>query len=158
MALVQPLFDYCSSYWYSALSSKLKDRLDALQRKMVRFTFGFNYRRSVDLSHLSSLGWLTVGDRVRYFKLIHTHKIFNGVAPKYISDSFRNFSSFHAYNTRGSQTDYLISKEDSSGSIMFSSFSYTAKSEWNRLSGGLKSLTKLENFKSKLREYLFKRY
>ena len=34
MALVQPLFDYCSSSWYSALSSKLKDRLDALQRKI----------------------------------------------------------------------------------------------------------------------------
>ena len=91
-----------------------------MQRKMVRFTLDLDFRSSVDLTHLSSLGWLTVHDRVRYFKLIHTHKIFNGNAPKYLSESFRNFSAFHSYNTRGSQTDYLISKEDSSRSIMLS--------------------------------------
>ena len=144
--------------WYSGLSSKLKDRLDAMQRKMVRFVFGFDFRETVDLTHFSSLGWLAVKDRVQYFKLIHTHKIYNGSAPNYISGSFRKFSSIHSYNTRGSQTDYLISKEDSSRSIMLSSFSYTAKTEWNRLSPGLKSLVKLGAFKSKLREYLFSRY
>ena len=125
MALIQPLFDYCSSSWYTGLNSKIKERLDAMQRKMVRFTLDLDFRSSIDLSHLSSLGWLTVHDRVRYFKLIHTHKIFNGNAPKYLSESFRNFSAFHSYNTRGSQTDYLISKEDSLRSIMLSSFAYS---------------------------------
>ena len=96
MALVQPFFDYCSSSWYSGLNAKLRERLDAMQRKMVRFALGFDFRDTVDLGHLSSLGWLVVKDRVRYFKLIHTHKIFNGTAPKYISESFCKFSTIHS--------------------------------------------------------------
>ena len=158
MALVQPFYDYCSSSWYSGLNARLKGRLDALQRRMVRFVHGFDFRRSVDTGHFSSLGWLDVKDRVRFFKLVHTYKIFNGLAPKYISESFRNFASVHQYRTRGSQTDFLISREDTSKSIMLSSFSYTAKSEWNKLPIALKSLNKLDVFKRKLREYLFERY
>ena len=158
MALIQPFIDYCSSSWYSGLSAQLKGSLDVLQRKMIRFVLGLDSRSHVDTSHLARIGWLNVKDRVRYFKLIHAFKIYRGSAPAYISESFKNFSSYHSYNTRGSQTNFLVSKNDSSHSIMLSSFSYTTKREWNNLPSGLKGIISLQLFKSKLREFFLKAY
>ena len=36
-ALIQPHLDYCSSSWYSGITSHFQNRLDVIQRKMVRF-------------------------------------------------------------------------------------------------------------------------
>ena len=66
-ALIQPHFDYCVSSWYSGALKKYKLRLDALQRKMVRFINFQEYRAHVDLSDLKMLGWLSVPDRARFF-------------------------------------------------------------------------------------------
>ena len=157
LALVQPIFDYCSSSWYSGLSAKFKKRLEGLQRKMIRFALGLEFRSEVNDNHLANLGWLSVPDRVRYFKLIHVFKIFKGLAPKYVAESFKTFASYHSYSTRGSQTNYLISKEDTVGS-MLSSFSYTAKHEWNELPSVLKTISTLKVFKKKLREHISDSY
>ena len=97
-------------------------------------------------------------DRVRYFKLILAFKIHSGVAPKYLSESFLRFSSIHHYNTRRSQTDYMVSREDTASSIVMEGFTYTSKREWNMLPVGLKVIPKLNVLKEKLREYLMKPY
>ena len=121
---------------------------------MVRFVCRLEYRSTISPHHLRSLGWMSVSNRVRYFKLILAFKIRNGQAPSYLCDSFQNFSSVHRYNTRGSQSNYLVSKEDTASSVMMNSFTYTTKREWNSLPGVLKKITKLSNFKSKLRQFL----
>jgi len=158
MALIQPYLDYCCSSWFSSLGSQFKNRLDALQRKMARFVLNLDSRSSISLSDLCKLGWLAVGDRVRYFKLILAFKIRRGQAPAYLVDSFPFSSSIHSYNTRRSQTDYFVSKEDTVSSIMLNSFVYTTKHEWNALPYGIKDISKLDLFKRKLREHLFRRY
>ena len=158
MTLIQPFFDYCCSSWYSGVNAKLKDRLDSLQRKMIRFVFGLDSRASVSQDHFRKLGWLCVSDRVRYFKLVLTFKIRMGQAPSYLSDCFQRFSMVHSYETRGSQSDYIVSREDTSSSTMLNSFTYTAKKEWNRLPSSLKMIQKLEVFKSKLRDHLLASY
>ena len=154
MTLIQPFFDYCCSSWYSGVNTKLKDRLDALQRKMIRFVFRLDSRDSVMPDHFRQLGWLCVSDRVRYFKMVITFKVRMGQAPSYLSDCFQRFSTVHSYETRGSQSDYIVSREDTASSAMLNSFTYTAKKEWNRLPSSLKTIRKLEVFKSKLRDYL----
>ena len=50
-ALIQPYMDYCCSSWYSALSVALKERLNVIQRKMVRFVFSLDNRAHVDCSN-----------------------------------------------------------------------------------------------------------
>ena len=125
---------------------------------MVRFIFGFGPRHSVTTGHFRSLGWLSFNDRVRYFKLILAFKIHSGVAPKYLSESFSRFSSIHHYNTRRSQTDYMVSREDTASSIVMEGFTCTSKREWNMLPVGLKVIPKLNVFKEKLRVYLLKSY
>ena len=125
---------------------------------MVRFVFDLDPRHSVKTGHLRCLGWLSFKDRVHYFKLILAFKIHSGVAPKYLSDSFLRFSSIHHYNTRRSQTDYVVSREDTASSVVMDGFTYTLKREWNMLPVGLKVNPKLNVFKEKLRVYLLKSY
>ena len=154
MALIQPFFDYCSISWYTGINAKLKERFNAMQRKMVRFVYGFDSRYSVSIDHLRRLGWLSVNARVRYFKMITAFKIRMGKAPSYLTQSFTNISSVHSYNTRRSQTDYCVAPEDTASAAMLSSFTYTAKKDWNDLPASLKNIQKLEIFKSKLRKHL----
>ena len=157
-ALVQPILDYCSCSWYSGLNASLKHKLDALQRKLVRYIFNLDVRSHIDSSHFRQLGWLKIEDRVRFFKLVHAFRIHKGLAPQYVCDFFTRSSSVHSYNTRGSQTDYFISRDDTRASFMINSFTYTAKLEWNRLPPELKKLSKLEVFKTKTRAHLFESY
>ena len=107
-ALIQPHLDYCCSSWYSSLSVTLKKRLDVIQRKMVRFIHSMEYTSHVGLSDLYNLSWLSVPDRVTYFKLLHIFKIRNGLAPRYLMTNFRSISDAHTHNTRGSSFNYCI--------------------------------------------------
>ena len=125
-ALVQPYLDYCSSSWYSGLSKQLRDRLDVIQRRMVRFINGFHHMHHVDSSDLQRLSWLNVPDRVRFFKVVHVFRIRSGVAPGYLSTNFVPIANHHSHRTRGSVHDYAITSDTAKA---HDSFSYTAIKE-----------------------------
>ena len=147
--------EYCSSAWYCGISAQLRIRLDTIQRKLVRFVYGFGPMYHVEHSHLRSLSWLAIPDRVNFFKLIHLFKIRSGKAPPYMSSGFVSFLQTHSYSTRGSESNYRISRD-----ISFSptSFVFTAISLWNSLPIVLKRLDSIHVFKKKLKEFLLSRY
>ena len=64
--LIQSYFDYCCSSWYSGLSLTLKERLNIVQRKMVRFVSNLDNRAHVDNRDLRELACLSVPDRVKF--------------------------------------------------------------------------------------------
>ena len=101
-SLIQPYMDYCCSTWYSALSYNLKCRLDVLQRKMVRFIYRIGPRDHVDNSNLRNLSWLSIPDRVSYFKMMHIFRVRNDLAPSYLRSNFVSLQRSHSHNTRGS--------------------------------------------------------
>ena len=154
-ALIQPHLDYCCSSWYSSLTVALKTRLDVIQRKMVRFIYGMEIMAHVDLSNLYDLSWLSVPDRVTYFKLLHIFRIRNGLAPRYLMTNFRSISDAHTHNTRGSDYNYFVSKNLARSQ---NSFAYTAIRSWNSLSVTLKSISDIHIFKRKLKTALLARY
>ena len=154
-SLIQPYLDYCSSSWYSCLNSSLRSRLDVLQRKMVRFIYGFSNRRHVGASELRSLSWLNISDRVSYFKLVHIFRIRHDLAPSYMTSNFQLVCSTHSYETRGSSTNYFISKSLATAP---SSFAFTASKLWNSLPLRIKNIDSLPVFKRRLKEYLLSRY
>ena len=156
-ALVQPHFDYCISAWYSGVLARLKDRFDVMQRKMARFIFSLDYRAHVDVTHFRGLGWLSVPDRVRYFKLLHVFRVFSGRAPLYLRENFTRLRDIHGHNTRGSDTDFYV-PPIAPTNIVHRSFFYTAIKEWNALPSGLKLLGNEKSFKSKLKHFLLGRY
>ena len=149
-ALIQPYFDYCCSSWYSGLTGKLRDRLDVLQRRMVRYIYSYGPRDHVDSRDIKALSWLLVKDRVRYFKLVHVHKVAHKKAPDYLAKRFVPIQNTHSHNTRSSAFDYCTSKEMS---YSLTGFSYTAIKEWNDLPNALKAIDSEKLFRRKLHEH-----
>ena len=154
-SLIVPYLDYCCSSWYEGLSASLKSKLDVFQRKMVRFIHNFDCRHHVDRSNLSSLSWLAVRDRVSYFKLIHLFKIKHGLGPRYLRTNIVSVSDTHSYRTRGSISNFHMSK---SLSNCPSAFAFSCVKDWNSLPDRIKTIDSLPTFKRELRKFLMSSY
>ena len=154
-ALIIPYLDYCSSSWYSGLSKKLQNKLDVLQRRMVRFIYSLDACDHVGTEKLRELSWLSIRDRVQYFKLCHVFKIRNGLAPKYLSDGFISVAESHSHFTRGSSFNYHISGPLSAS---HTSFAFTAISHWNSLPNEIKEIRSFPKFREKVKGYLMASY
>ena len=147
-SLIQPYLDYCCSTWYSSISQQLRNRLDTIQRRMVRYVFSKDSFYHVSAQDLQVLSWLS--DRVKFFKLNQVFKIRMGKAPPYLATNFQPLSLSHAHNTRRSQYNYFVSKQLSR---IPQSFAFTAIKHWNNLPHELKEVDKYETFKSRLKRY-----
>lgn len=154
-ALIQPYLDYCCSSWYSSLTKQLRLRLDTLQNRMVRFIFSRDGMSHVDTGDLRQLSWLTVPDRVKYFKLIHVFKIRQGTAPDYLISDFKAVTELHSHRTRGSLFNYNVSRDLANSPT---SFAYTGIKHWNSLPSFLKEIKSEWIFKRKLKQFLTSDY
>ena len=61
-SLIQPYLDNCCMSWYSSITKELRNRLDVIQRRLVRFVFSMDRMGHVDLRDLGRLSWLSVPD------------------------------------------------------------------------------------------------
>ena len=82
-----------------------------IQRRMVRFVHSRDCVSHVGLGDLGKLSWLSIPDRVRFFKLTMVFRIRAGTAPGYLSSNFEPLNASHAHNTRGSSFNYRVSRE-----------------------------------------------
>ena len=153
--LIQPYIDYCSSSWYCGLPMVLKERLNVIQRKMVRFINRLDYRGHVDEVNLKELSWLKIPDRVKFFQLNHLFRIRNKLAPSYLLPNFTSIAAVHSHNTRGSEFNFTLSRDLSQSQ---NGFAFTAIKHWNSLSNSIKSITEFRVFKRKLKEFLLSQY
>ena len=144
---------YAQMWVRKDLSNELKKRLNVLQRKMVRYVYGWDPRRHVGTGILRGLGWMTIPDRVRFFAILHVFRIRKGLAPPYLCRGFVKISAVHNYQTRGSTFDYHISREDVPGG-----FSYFSKIQWNSLPVSLKTIDSEAVFRVKLKRFLTEEY
>ena len=154
-SLIQPNIDYCCSSWYEGLTASLRRKLDVLQRKMVRFVHGYENRHHVGPSDILSLSWLLIRDRVSYFKLIHLFKIKHGQGPRYLRSNIVSVSETHSYGTRGSSSNFHVSK---SLSNCPSAFAFSCVKQWNSLPNSIKTIDSLPVFKRELRKFLSSSY
>ena len=149
-SLVLSKLCYCISAWYPGLGVGLRNRLDVLQRKMVRFTNKWNPREHVGDAEIVGIGWLPLPRRALTLQLGHLFKVKIGQAPSYLTGCFNHISEAHGYNTRGSDLNY------SANHVSFppGTFHHSTVREWNRLPNDLKSCRTLPVFKQKLRQYM----
>ena len=82
----------CCSLRFSSPSTKLKNKLQVMQNKMVRFILKLGPRSHLGDEELKRAGMLKVEDRVKQLKLNHVFKIFNEVAPEYLIFTSPNLS------------------------------------------------------------------
>ena len=149
-ALVQCHFDYCCSSWYSALSTKLKDKLQVMQNKLIRFILKLGPRSHIGSDELMKLNMLKVADRVKQLKLNHVFKIYNDTAPHYLNSHFTKLAHTHRYHTRGSTTNFLVPVMKGQEC---NSFFYTCIKEWNLLPTQIKTCKSHQQFKKAVKSH-----
>ena len=156
-SLVQPHIDYCITTWYNCIFECHRKRLDALQRRMVRYIYNLDFRAHVDTSALRRLGWLNIHDRAKTFRLIHMFRINAGVAPAYLCKGYARVNRVHRYETRGSTTDFFVPR-GAGTKFVNQGFFYSGIRDWNALPAPLKKCEWESVFKDKLKEYFLSYY
>ena len=152
-ALIQCYFDYSSSSWYSALSVKLKDKLQIMQNKMVRFILDLDSRARIGQRELTSLNMLCVKDRVTQLKMNHVFKIFHNSSIQYLKYKFRVFSEIHNHNTRNSAYNFILPRAKSQAC---NTFFFTGIQEWNSLPTEIKQINNPNQFKRAIKTHFSK--
>ena len=136
-------------------TAKTKRKLQSTQNRLIRFVLKLPFRESIVPDHFTRVGWLPVGVQVNQIKILHTHKIFNNVAPSYLSDDFVLASVKHDHSTRSSMYNYFLPRVNSHG---LNSFFYSGSKLWNNLPNKLKSIRDPKLFKPKLKKHLLTDY
>ena len=133
----------------------LRERLNVIQCKMVRFIHGMDNRGHVDNKNFRDLSWLSIPDRVKSFRMSHLFRIRHKLAPAYLLPNFKSVSDAHNHNTRGSSFNFHMSRELS---LSPNGFACTAIKQWNELPNDLKSISVFRVFKQKLKQFLLSKY
>ena len=63
IALIQPHFDYACSAWYPNLSKKLKNRIQTLQNKCIRFCLQLDKMSHISQKEFETINWLPIKER-----------------------------------------------------------------------------------------------
>ena len=117
-----------------------------IQNRACRVIFGLKKRDSV-ASHLKSLHWLKIPERIEFKILLLVFKGLNGLAPMYISELLQQ------NNTSGRHSQNLLIPSN----LPARCFSYAGPKLWHGLPNELKELQNIDLFKKKLKTFLFAR-
>lgn len=123
-------FGYGCTSWFSALSCKLKSKLQTTQNKLVRCVIGKHNHSHVGTSGLKEVNWLPVEHRVAPIKLILVYRTVNCSAPDYLQKDFNHVSQVHKYSTCFSISSLFVPSVKSAG---IPTFTCTAVKLWNEL-------------------------
>ena len=153
-ALIEPLFDYDCTAWFSNLSKRLKIRLQASQNKCIRFCLQLDKTSKIRLKEFLQLNWENVHDRYLQFIVSDIFKFQNDQ----FSDHFNEFFSPVGENgviTRSSNKKLKLRFRKTKLEIQ--SLSSVRPNTWNSLPNNLKSATSVNSFKHYIKEYLLKK-
>ena len=103
ISFLRPILEYASVVWDNCTQYE-KNRLEHVQIEAAIHVSGV--MRSITLNTLyNDIGWLTLGDRRTYQKIVLTFKIKNNMVPDYLSDLFPRSAENPQYNLR-QQNDF----------------------------------------------------
>ena len=170
MSLIQCHFDYACSFWYSALTQSLKNRLQTTQNKMIRFVMDLDNWSHICPNLFQYLNWLPVEKRVNQITLSHVFKVKSGTAPDYLQDSFVPISSVHNHSTTLRVT--ACASTDSTFSFSFrdsgcfslpkvkgfgkKSFAYLGCNLWNDLPFHIKHSSASKDFNAAVKSHFLR--
>ena len=86
--LIQPLFDYACTAWFSNLSKRLKLCLEPSQNKCIRFCLKLDKRSKTCVKEFLQLIWLNVHDRNLQFIASNIFKFQSDRCPDYFHELF----------------------------------------------------------------------
>lgn len=149
LALIQNNMDYACMAWYFGLSKCLKNKLQIIQNKMVRFIMGQGPRFHVGHNELRNLSMLSVDNRVCQLSLNIVHKLFYGNGPSYLEPNFTKIS--RNVNTRSNNRNFNIPQVNN---VTSCTFYYNAIKHWNSIPSAIKDVADKRRFKILLKSHL----
>ena len=150
-ALIQPIFDYASSSWFTGVSKNLTQKLQISQNKMARFISKSEPRTHVGQSELNDLGLLNVKNRATFLSLCNVYKIFTNTAPSYLTPNFKLLNNAHHHYTRSSSVNFRV---PTIKGYADKTFYFTGIREWNKLPKDIKLSGSIRTFKESLKNHL----
>ena len=148
-ALIQCHFDYSSSSWYSGINKDLKQRLQIMQNKMIRYILNLNSRSHLACSEFEKLDMLNVSDRVKQNKLNHVHRIWNRTGPHYMRENFDRLCDIEIRNcTRASANNFFLPRVKQQGT---NTFFYSGIKDWNSLPASIKQIKEEGSFRNRVK-------
>ena len=153
-ALIQPLFDYDCTGWFSNLSKRLKIRLQASQNKCIRFCLQLDKTSKIRLKEFLQLNWQNVHDRYLQFIVSDIFKFQNDQFPDHFNEFFSPVGENDVITRSSNKKLKLLFRKTK---LEIQSLSSVRPNTWNSLPNNLKSATSVNSFKHYIKEYLLKK-
>ena len=150
--LVMSKINYCSTVWSNTSDGNIK-KIQLIQNCAARLITGVPKYDHISPT-LNALGWLSIKEHLLYRDALLTFKCMHDKAPQYLCDNFEQRNRIHNRDTRRNG-DLDIPKYRTS--IGQRSFKYRGTKIWNGLDTDLKSISDLNNFKTKLKTILIEK-
>ena len=146
-ALIQCYFDYSCSSWYAGLNKGLKQKLQIMQNKIIRYILNLDGRAHIGCNEYERVNMVNVSDRVKQLRLNHAHRIWKGTCPKYMMENFNKISDTDLRNcTRASANNFFLPRVKGQG---MHTFYFSAIKNWNSLPSNIKQMQNENTFKEK---------
>ena len=136
LTLVLSKFYCCSTVWSNTTATNIK-KLQAVQNfacRIITKTKKFEHITPA----LREIKWLPVSEHLHYRDNVMTFRCTKGLAPTYLSGSFRRRKSIHHYNTRISESLDIPPSKTKSGQRCFL---HGVVNIWNNLDQDFKQLS-----------------
>ena len=122
-------------------SKKNLDSIHRLQKRAARLILDADYK-APSLPLFIKLNWLTIYERIKYFRCLTVLKTLDNLAPSYLQDLVTPFNTVHNFNTRGSGDNLLqLTKVLSESGRR--TFKFLAASDWNSLDRNIRNSSSL---------------
>ena len=150
-AFVVSKLDYCNSLLYG-LPSYLIRKLQHVQNSAARLV-----NQCPRFCHITpvlrDLHWLPVSFRIEFKIMLITYKVLHDQAPIYIQELLRLYTP--SRNLRSSNRNLLVKPYFNLNSYGKRAFTVAASELWNNLPEDIKSANSIDDFKRKLKSFLF---
>ena len=146
-SLIFSTLDYCNALYYG-LKVETVEKLQRVQNTAARLVLKVNRFDHISTDEMfKKLHWLKIKERIVYKILLIVHKCVNGLAPEELSDMFQPVKSDR---TRKLNVKYC------NGSMGERAISVSGPKLWNALPQEIREETCTEDFKKRLKTFLFK--
>ncbi|CAB9543087.1 hypothetical protein BROOK1789C_685, partial [Bathymodiolus brooksi thiotrophic gill symbiont] len=151
LTFIRPILEYASEVWFNCGQFN-SNRLEKVQTEAARIVCGFPSYASI-ASIYKETGWDKLKVRREVKNLTLFYKIYNNLAPEYLSDLIPpTVSETSNYYLRNSQN---ISQQVNRLALLQQSFFPSTIKLWNTLDLNIRQIPILAHFKSKIRQIYF---
>ena len=153
-ALIQPQFDYVCSLWYPNLSKKLKNRIQALQNKCIRFCLQVSKMLHISEKEFEIINCLHIKERYNQCVNSIAFKYFHNQCPHCLNEVFmRAPESRSSLRNSYKKLQQFFCKINTGQKVL----SFIDPALWNKVPEKIKRTTNLNAFKSNLNKHYLKK-